>query len=151
MEPADPLYLALREWWKFFMRRSMRDFVVHTKEVGLTPSHFAVLGRIDHEGAQGVSDIGDHLGISNAAASQMLDRLVQQGLITRSEDPHDRRAKQLLLTDKGRQQLHKMMAARMGWLEEMAASLSPTEREQVTAAINILNEKASQIEKQPER
>jgi hypothetical protein len=40
-----------------------------------------------------------------------------------------------------------MMAARMGWLEELAATLSPAEREQVTAAINIMNEKASQLEK----
>ncbi len=151
MQPADPLYEALREFWKYFMRRSMQDFVLYTKETGLSPMHLAVLGRIDHEGAQGVSDIGGNFGITSAAASQMLDRLVQQGLITRSEDPHDRRAKQLNLTEKGRQALHETLRVRMNWLKDLESTLSPAEREQVTAAFNILNEKARQMENQPER
>jgi len=37
-------------------------------------------------GGSTVSALGDGLGVSNAAASQMLERLVQQGYVLRTED-----------------------------------------------------------------
>jgi DNA-binding MarR family transcriptional regulator len=80
----------------------------------------------------------------------MLERLVQQQMITRSEDPNDRRVKQIVLTDKGRQVLQDSIHARQGWLEELARALSPGEQEQVVAALHILIEKASQLEKTPD-
>jgi len=88
--------------------------------------------------------------VTNAAASQMLEHLVQQQMITRSEDPHDRRAKQIVLTDKGRQVLQESIHARQGWLEDLAHTLSPEEKEQVVAALHILIEKTSQLEKPPD-
>ena len=80
----------------------------------------------------------------------MLERLVQQGMILRSEDPNDRRAKQLVLTEKGQQTLHESIQARQSWLDELATLLSDSEKEQVRAAMNILIEKTEQI-KLPEK
>ena len=76
----------------------------------------------------------------------MLERLVQQGLILRKEDPNDRRVRQIVLTDKGRQILQESIAARQGWLENLSRTLTDSQREQVTAALNILIEKANQLE-----
>lgn len=92
------------------------------------------------------------MGVTSAAASQMLDRLVQQGLILRSEDLHDRRLKQIVLTEKGRQTLdifRENLHDRHAWLDELAAKLSPAEQEQVEAALEILIEKAGQLESPP--
>ena len=50
----------------------------------------------------GVSDIGEHMQISAAAASQLVDKLVQSGLLDRIEDINDRRARLLSLSPKGR-------------------------------------------------
>jgi DNA-binding MarR family transcriptional regulator len=82
----------------------------------------------------------------------MLDRLVQQGLILRSEDQHDRRLKQIVLTKKGCQTLdlfRENLHARHAWVDELAARLSPAEQEQVEAALKILIEKVDQLESPP--
>jgi len=128
------------------MRRSMRNFLHYTREKELSMSQIGALFHLNRMGTCGVSAISDDLGVTDAAASQMLERLVQQGLITRSEDPHDRRVKQIVLTEKGHQVLQESIHARQGWLEDLARVLSKEEKEQVVAALQILIEKASQLE-----
>ncbi len=149
MHSDDPFVQTLGKFLEVLMRRSMHNFISYSKEMGLSMSQLGALFRI-FRGWSSVSDIGDDLGVTKAAASQLLEGLVQQGLILRKEDPDDRRVKQIALTDKGRQILHDTGAARQGWLEELARTLSDGEREQVTAALNILIEKANRLE-QPSR
>jgi DNA-binding MarR family transcriptional regulator len=149
MQSMDPFVDTLGEWIEVFMRRSMHNFISYSKEKGLSMSQIGALFRI-FRGSCSVSDIGDNLGVTNAAASQMLERLVQQGLILRKEDPGDRRVKQVELTGKGRQIVQESIAARQGWLENLAHTLSDDEREQVIAALNILIEKAEHLEGLPE-
>ena len=145
MQSVDPFVNTLGEWIEVFMRRSMHNFICYSKEKGLSMSQIGALFRI-FRGKSSVSDISDNLGVTSAAASQMLERLVQQGLILRKEDPNDRRVRQVVLTDKGRQILQESIAARQGWLENLSRTLSDSQREQVTAALNILIEKANQLE-----
>ena len=152
MQQEDQFITTLHAWMGTFMKYSMRSFILYSKETGLSMSQYGALFRI-LRGASGVSDLGDELGITSAAASQMLDRLVQQELISRTEDPHDRRAKQIVLTEKGRQMLQGSITARQNWLEELAQALTPAEKEQVAAALNLLIEKTKTLEVhiEPER
>jgi DNA-binding MarR family transcriptional regulator len=145
MQSTDPFVNTLREWIEVFMRRSMQNFLLFSKESGLSMSQIGALFRI-HKGTGGVSDLGDELGVTSAAASQLLERLVQQDLILRSEDPRDRRVKQIVLTDKGRRTLEQSLNARQGWLVNLASTLSPAEKEQVAAALKLLIDKANQLE-----
>lgn len=149
MQSADPFVNTLGKWIEVFMRRSMHNFISYSKEKGLSMSQLGALLRLFRGGSCSVSDIGDNLGVTNAAASQMLERLVQQGLILRKEDPEDRRVKQVVLTDKGREILQESIAARQVWLENLARTLSEAEREQITAALEVLIDKASQLEGNP--
>src|SRR4030042_6784737 len=116
------------------MRRSMQSFIRSARHIGLSMSQINTLFHIHHAGGSGVTNLGEHLGISNAAVSQLLERLVQQGLILRDEDPADRRAKKLTLTDKGALTLQEGIHARQGWLHDLSATLSAAEKEQVAAA-----------------
>jgi DNA-binding MarR family transcriptional regulator len=72
----------------------------------------------------------------------MLERLVQLKLVTRTEDPSDRRVKLIVLTDKGRQILQEGNLAGRSWLEDLARSMSAEEQEQVQKAVLVLIEKA---------
>ena len=54
--------------------------------------------RLHYGGGCGVNDIGKGFGVSGAAVSQMVERLVQAGLVARVEDPDDRRALVLRFT-----------------------------------------------------
>jgi len=148
MPETDPFVAALSLWTEIVMRGSMTNFVAFAKSSGISMSQIGALFHIRRENARGVSEIGDELGITSAAASQMLDRLVQQGLITRTEDPHDRRVKMLVLTADGKELLHNGIRARQEWMKDLAALLTPAEREQIVAALGIMIDKASQLQSQ---
>jgi len=145
MRSTDPFVSTLQTWIDIFMRRSMQNFILYSKESGLSMSQIGALFHI-HRESRGVSDLGDHLGITKAAASQMLERLVQQKLILRSEDAHDRRSKHIVLTEKGSRTLQESMDARQEWLNDLATTFSANEKEQIISALNILIKKAEQVE-----
>lgn len=146
MQSSKTLAVTLHEWFTIFRRNLMGNIFAYAKDRGLTMAQFGALLHIFHKGACGVSDIGSDLGVTNSAASQMLERMVQQKIITRSEDPADRRVKQIVLTEKGRQILEESEHANQSWLEELASKMTPAEQEQVREALVILIEKAGQLE-----
>ena len=146
MEESDEVVDVLREWTKVFMHRSMSGFVLFAKEHRLSMSQVGALFQLSHRGISGVSGIGDNLGVTSAAASQMIDRLVRQGFIVRSEDPNDRRAKQIALTRRGRQFIRDTMKARKQWFESLANGMSMKERKTVVAGLQILIKKTAKMD-----
>ena len=108
-------------------------------------SQIGALFHLNRMGTSGVTDLADHLGVSNAAASQMLERLVQQSLILRTEDPNDRRVKQVVLTDKGCQVLEDGIHARQGWLDALADSLSDIEKEEIISTLQLMIKKTENL------
>jgi DNA-binding MarR family transcriptional regulator len=145
MQVADPLVATLQEWIEVSMHRSIRNFIFYARESGLSMSQLGALFHIHHKGSGGVTDLGDHLGVTSAAASQMLERLVQQKLVLRSQDPSDRRVKHLVLTDKGFQVLQESIRARQRWLYDLAETLSDSEKKAIMAALNILIDRADHL------
>ncbi len=146
MSNQSPVFATIfLDWIELFMHRSMRSFVRYARQRGLSMSQMATLFQISHRDKLAVSDIGGDLGVSNAAASQLLDRLVQQGLVLRYENPQDRREKQLVLTDLGRQVLLESGRTRLAWLEALAATLTLEEQVKIIEALNILMEHTNQL------
>jgi len=145
MQQVDPVLVALRRWMAVFMQRSMHDFARYARTSGFSLSQLGALFQVRREGGTGVTDLGDSLGVTSSAASQMLERLVQLGLIVRSEDPVDRRVKRIILSDKGHEVLQAGIHARESWLSDLAETLSDSENETVVAALNILIDKAVRL------
>ncbi len=56
-------------------------------------TQFSTLMTLHKQGTCAISEIAEELGVSTAAASQMVDRMVNDGMILRTEDPNDRRVK----------------------------------------------------------
>jgi DNA-binding MarR family transcriptional regulator len=142
MRYADPFVVTLQKWIEVSMHRSIRHLICYARESGLSMSQLGALFHIHRMGSSGVTDLGENLGVTSAAASQMLERLVQQDLILRSEDPSDRRVKQIILTDKGLQVLQESMRTRQNWLYDLAETLSNSEKETITAALDVLIDRA---------
>lgn len=145
MAEMKPVVDALQKWMEMFMRRSMRNFVRYCKENNISMSQMNILFHLHHRGACGVGEVGEHLGVTHAAASQILDRMVQQELVLRSEDPRDRRVKQIAITDKGRELMVEGVRAREEWWGDLERSLTPPEQEQVAAALEVLTEKTAAL------
>lgn len=146
MPMSQLLTATLREWSETFMHRSMRDFGHFMREAGLSMPQMTVLFHLYYHGRCGVSDIGNHLDVTSPAASQLIDRLVQQGLAARSEDPEDRRVRQIDLTPQGQHLVQEAIEARVHWIEELAGALQPAEQASVSAALRLLTESVRRIE-----
>ncbi|MFC2028722.1 MarR family winged helix-turn-helix transcriptional regulator [Chloroflexota bacterium] len=146
MSNTNDFSQVVHEWAKVFMHRSMSDFKNFMQETGLSFSHVNILMRLFHGRTSGVSEIGNQMGITNAAASQTVDRLVQMGLIVRTENPDDRRAKRLELTPKGRGLIEKGIHVQSQWVETLTARLSTHELDMITTSLTILTNAARETE-----
>jgi DNA-binding MarR family transcriptional regulator len=62
-------------------------------------------------------------------------------MVTRVEDPDDRRAKRVSLTAKGRRTFEGLMAARIAGLREFAAGLTDEERSALARGLEPLMER----------
>jgi DNA-binding MarR family transcriptional regulator len=140
---------AIRSWMDVFMHRSMRGWGLYAKSTGLSMPQFSLLMQMHYKGACGMSEVSDRFEISPAAASQLVDKLVQNGFIQREEDPHDRRAKVLNLTDKGRGLIRQGIEERYRWVDELAGKLTAEERVQVSEALDVMTRAAQELEAQP--
>ena len=145
MSSADRFYTVIHDWMELMMHRSMRGYIHYAREKGLSRSMIGTLFHLSHQDHAGVSDLGEHLGVSSAAASQMLERLVEEGLIQRTEDPEDRRMKKITLTETGYRVMKESVSARTRWLKELIERFSDQEKKQIEAAMLLMIEKTREL------
>lgn len=70
-------------------------------DLDLSAAQAGFLFALPKEGGLGVSAAAEAMGLAQSAASTLAQRLVDQGLLTRTPDPDDRRAVLLALTPAG--------------------------------------------------
>lgn len=95
---------------------------------GLTMSEVNTLYEVNASGSLSLSEISRLTGLSKSATSQLVERLVRQGLLSRQESPHSRRQKQVSLTPDGRGITDRFDRA---MLERLAESLGPVPDEPI--------------------
>ncbi|NJD10536.1 MAG: winged helix DNA-binding protein [Gemmatimonadetes bacterium] len=81
------------------------------------------------QGRLKVSDVAGVLGVTNAAASRAIERLVQRGLVARTTSRADRRAVDLALTARSRELLADFTEVRNRELEALLGRVSEDELE----------------------
>jgi DNA-binding MarR family transcriptional regulator len=102
-------------------------------------SHGTVLGRLDREGAQSVSDLAQAERVRPQSMAQTVGDLEAEGLVVRRPDPNDRRRAPLELTGEGRVVLEADRRRREGWLASaIAEQLSPDEQAVLRNAVELL-------------
>ncbi|HSK66024.1 MAG TPA: MarR family transcriptional regulator [Anaerolineales bacterium] len=149
-EPRQ-LSQSLRQWMDVTSHRSMQDQTRFVKSIGFSMAQFFLLMHVYYKRQCGISNLSEHMEITAPAASQLVDKLVQAGMLERAEDPHDRRAKQVTLTHKGRQLIEKSIHERFRWLESLVQGLSAAERSTVSEALRILTSAAEEREKKVDK
>jgi DNA-binding MarR family transcriptional regulator len=146
MSASNQFTHALRNWAETFMRRSMIEFRQFSRDSGLSLTQMSTMFHLHHCQTCGVSDIADFLGLTNAAASQLIERLVESGLLVRSEDPNDRRAKQVSLTSNGRELILKSIEIRKSWMERLTTELTDNDKQLIVQALTLLTSVAHKTE-----
>lgn len=139
----------LVEWSTTFLRLAMHDFGRFTRNAGLSLGQMNVLLHLYHRGSCEVTNFCDMLLVTPAGASQMIERMVQSGVVQRSETPGDRRIRLVSLTPKGNQIVLDSIAARQACFDRVAESLTAEEQKQIGAALELLNEHALGLEISP--
>jgi DNA-binding MarR family transcriptional regulator len=85
-----------------------------------------------------ISDAAAFLGVTNAAASRAVDKLVCRKLLRRTEVRADRRSSQLYLTEAGRRLIQAYEAARDKLVAKVFAQFSPEELRQTAEILDRL-------------
>ena len=137
---------VLHEWVKVFMRHTGQEYKHFMDDSGLSFSQVNALMRLHFAGLADISDIAEQMGISNAAASQLVERMVRMGLLKRAEDPIDRRIKRLTLTPAGHALAEELIKARRKWMEKFTNTLSSPQRDAIAAALQVLTDAARKME-----
>ena len=136
----------MREWMDVFMHRSMRGWSQFAKSTGLSMPQFSILMQLHYKGTTGLSEISERFDISAAAASQLVEKLVQSGYLERAEDPNDRRAKNLRLTPSGAKLVDDGIQERYRWMEELAANLDAGDHAKISDALTLLTQAARKMD-----
>jgi DNA-binding MarR family transcriptional regulator len=132
--------LDIHRHFEIFMQRSMRGIMGSMKQDGLSMPQIYTLMYLYHEGEVRISDIGVLMDVGKAAASQLVERLVQQGLVERVEDESDRRAKKIRLEPKSLRLIEKGLAVQRREMGELMSQLSPEQMQTVQKAFMYLIE-----------
>lgn len=97
-----------------------------------------------------VTDVADFMGVTNAAASRAIDRLVQRGLIDRTVSPEDRRAVDLSLTPASRELLDRFTEIRNRELLRVLGDFPADKIEEATALLDELSVRLAELETEEE-
>jgi DNA-binding MarR family transcriptional regulator len=122
--PAE-LSGLLTELMSLLNRRSAGDALALMNEAGLTMGQMVTLFVLDFVGDHSIGALAQKAHLSPAAASHMIDQLVHGGLVRRTEDPEDRRARKIAITARGRAFIRRLDAERRRELSEVAARFKP--------------------------
>jgi DNA-binding MarR family transcriptional regulator len=107
-------------------------------EHGFSLAQGAVLGRIDREGPQSVSDLAGKERMRPQSMAQTVSDLEKEGLVARSPDPDDRRRALISLTEGGHELLAATRRRREDWLERAIEELPGEDRATVERAVALL-------------
>jgi DNA-binding MarR family transcriptional regulator len=98
-------------------------------EAGLTLPQMVALSMLRHAGPSPITAVADKLGLSMSATSTLVQRLVEEDLVTRTEDPDDRRQKLVDISKPGATLIDRLTAERSAELSRGLAALPPELRD----------------------
>ncbi len=105
----------------------------------ITPAQMKLLKLVGLTESQTIGGVAAFMGVSNAAASKGVDRLVKRHLLSRKELEKDRRVMHLSLTNHGREVLGAYEASRKKRLVEVFGDFPEGELEQASALMDRLS------------
>jgi len=126
---------AFLPFLRAYMRHMVDDMSRLVKEHGLSMPQFAALQYLHAEAPRSVSEIAEHLNLSLATTSHLVDRLVGKELLLREEDPDDRRQKRIALAPAGRALVAETHARAAATLEALLRDVTPAKRAAVERAL----------------
>lgn len=121
---AHPSYLASQ-----VSKFGRRHLEVVLGEHGLALIHHAVLSALDDFGALSQQQLADSLDLDKSHLVGRIDHLESRDLVTRTQDPVDRRRNQIALTPAGKTLVDELKPVGRQSQQGFLTALSPAEQE----------------------
>ncbi|MDW5323279.1 MarR family transcriptional regulator [Plantactinospora sp. KLBMP9567] len=102
MSGRDDLIAQIMETQREMQHHFANDPANPLFTLHLTLPQLRTLLLLSAHGSTAGQELSSAMGVSLATMTGMVDRLVAQGLVTRREDPHDRRVRRIELSEPGR-------------------------------------------------
>jgi len=93
-------------------------------DLSLTTAQLKSLFFIDNEGSTNFTKLAAALGVTSSNVTGIVDRLVEQELVSRKENPEDRRVLLLSVTGKGKELLTNLRERRVKQMSEVLTHMS---------------------------
>ena len=144
-DPADPAELAdladdesLAEAFGAIARRLREKSAETLAPWDITPAHLRALRTLARNGTMRLSELSDHLQIAPRSATEVADALQARGLVRRRDDPADRRATLVEVTEHGSDVLGQIRATRGPEAGRVFGSLGPDDRAELARILRQL-------------
>lgn len=134
---------SLRVWLRMLRATTIIEKRIRAylkAEFDSTLPRFDVLSALYRETAPiTMTQLTDHLLVSNGNVTGLVNRLVEDGLILRENDPDDRRAQCVVLTNEGRGAFREMAEKHEALVDSMFAAMSDDDMDTLLHLTTTLN------------
>ena len=131
---VDHTELATR--FRFALFPLVRQLRQHN--VDLTASQASALATISRRGPMTVGELAKSEQVSSPMITKIAKGLEEEGLVTRTIDPTDKRVTQLAITKDGERRLERSRSRKNAWLAKQLQHLSASELDAIDAIIPVL-------------
>lgn len=145
----NDLAALLMDWLKTLLMITLHDITRLTRRTGLTLAQMNVLLHLYYSGPRDVSHLCETMQISPPGTSQMIERMVQLGVVERKEVPGDRRVRMIDLSEKGRQIILESLSMHRAWVDRLISGMSPEDRKHLVAVLPRLITSAAEADIHP--
>lgn len=111
--------------------------------VGYLMSH--ILLELEQSGALSLKQLQENLDVDKATLSRSVDLLVKDGLVSRTENPEDRRSIEIKLSTAGRKQVAELNQLSNAGYRKVFDCISPQEHAAVISAVRHLTTAFEQV------
>jgi len=116
----------------------------------VTVTQFRTLVVLDGHGEMNLNGLAERLGVTPSTAMRMIDRLLAGQLVTRRENPDNRREVVLALTAQGEKLVRQVTAVRRREITKIVTGMPATRRMQLVTALRVFADAAGEPEPRPE-
>ncbi|HEV7529088.1 MAG TPA: MarR family winged helix-turn-helix transcriptional regulator [Solirubrobacteraceae bacterium] len=117
---------------------SSRRFHKALEPEGLHPRHFGVMTMVAAQPGMSQQQLHEKTAIDPSSMVAVIDELQARGLAERRQDPDDRRARTIFLTEHGEQTLQRIRGLAADLQRDFFAALSADERRELHALLRKL-------------
>lgn len=133
-ETLDTTDLATR--FRFALFPLVRQLRHHN--VDLTASQASALATISRRGPLTVGELAKAEHVSSPMVTKIAKGLEEEGLVTRTPNPTDKRVTNLAITKDGQRRLERSRSRKNAWLAKQLQGLTPDELAAIESVIPVL-------------